>query len=763
MDQLQPEPHDIAAPPPPRTLPRRARVLHLFKIYRPMFTGEGVFLERCSRYMRTLAPHVEHDLLVINMPQPAQPQPVCSTLDRISWLSRGPMSEWRREIVLVWWFITNLHRYDTVHVRVHSDWYFLVYILTKLAGKRLILSATLDDSVPMWISRYRARLRPLARRLFRIFDGYVSISPRLQSEMVSAVDPAKCHLLPCGIDVPEPDASARGRTRAALGIPDDALVLIFVGGLCRRKDPMLLVEQLPDVLQQRPDTWLLLVGPDLEPDYIAEMKSLIARSGIGDRVIFVGEVLDPHPYFAAADIMTFASTLEGFGTVVPEAMAHGLPVVVRRLPGVNDLFVNHGETGFFFDDAAGYLNAVLRLAADPALRRSLGERARALVQRSFDMRAVARKYLDIYGFRDLGEPPSAAPSSAEAWREAARITASSSVINPRFHSPVVDDPSQPPILLTVIDAEESFDWRLPFSRAATDVSAMAMQHVAHRVFERYGVVPLYAMDYPVATQDGGIRPLRELLQGGHCEVGAQLHPWVNPPFLEEVTARNSYPGSLPLTLEYEKIRALTLAIEDGFGVRPDVYRAGRYGAGPRTGDILKQLGYRVDGSVMPHWDFSQQQGPDFSLIPPRPYWIDADRSIVEIPGSAAVVGLLSPGVPLLRRIVFSEFGGGVGLTSLMARLRLMERIRLTPEGITLREAKRLVRHMLSHDQKLFVLSYHSPSLVPGNTPYVHNQADLERLLRWLDEFYDFFRSEVGGRFMTWRDATDMLFARKDGL
>jgi hypothetical protein len=59
--------------------------------------------------------------------------------------------------------------------------------------------------------------------------------------------------------------------------------------------------------------------------------------------------------------------------------------------------------------------------------------------------------------------------------------------------------------------------------------------------------------------------------------------------------------------------------------------------------------------------------------------------------------------------------------------------------------------MLATGHRIFVLTYHSPSLVPGNTPYVRNQEQLDRFLDWLDEFYVFFREEAGGRPSTWRE------------
>jgi hypothetical protein len=317
-----------------------------------------------------------------------------------------------------------------------------------------------------------------------------------------------------------------------------------------------------------------------------------------------------------------------------------------------------------------------------------------------------------------------------------------------------------PILLTLIDAEEEFDWSAPFSRAATNVASMAHQGPAHRVFEKFGVVPTYMVDYPVVTQDGGLGPLRDLLRDQRCDIGTQLHAWVTPPFLEQVTNCNSYPGNLPPALEFEKIRCITEKIEDSLGVRPRIYRAGRYGVGVRTADILKALGYQADSSAVPGWDFRPQEGPDFTAWSAVPCWLDADHTILEIPIAAAVTGRMA-GSPGLRRATLSGLGERLGMPSLTSRLELLERIKLTPEGITVKEAKRLIRHMLEHGQKVFVLSYHTPSLVPGNTRYVRTQDDLRRFLAWLEEIYSFFTEDVGGTCGKWTDVRDRLLDRSD--
>jgi len=729
-----------------------ARVLHVLKYYRPTFTGEGVFLERSSAVMQEIAPAVAHELLVTHTPRPDRPDEsaACSTLAAVSYLAARPLGAAARHAVLVWWFLRNLWRFDTVHVRTHADWYFLTYLLSKLAGRRLVLSATLDDSLPVLIRQYRPRLRGVAARAFALFDAYVGISPKLQAESRSvAADPARCHLIPCGVTVPPQPPAVRTRMRAELGVAENDPVLLFVGGLIDRKDPMFLVRALPRLLAGHPGLKLVLVGPALEPDYLQAMRGLAEADGTLGAIHFAGEQLNPHPWFAAADMLVFASRLEGFGTVVPEAMAHGIPVAVRHLPGVNDDFVLDGRTGYLFQDEDGFVAAVERLAADPALRQRLGAEGRALAAARFGMRGIAARYLGVYGLADRIQPPP--PSVPE---EETGLGCTASIHDVRFHEDVPPPPDGP-LLVTMIDAEEAFDWSRPFSREAIEVRSMAAQHLAHRVFARHGVVPVYLTDYAVASQDAGASPLRELLRDGLCDIGAQMHPWVTPPFVEQVNDHNSYVGNLAVALELEKARRLTDILGDVFGTAPLIYRSGRFGAGTRTADILKRLGYLADSSLAPCWPPEGgviQARRSAWALPARPFWLDRERQLMEIPNSAALVGGLSG--PLgwrLAPLVFYPHLARTGLPGAMSRLGLMERIRLSPEGITLEEAKRLVRHMAANGQRVFVLTYHSPSLEAGNTPYVRTPDDLRRFLDWLDGFYSFFREEMRGRPATWRE------------
>ncbi len=309
--------------------------------------------------------------------------------------------------------------------------------------------------------------------------------------------------------------------------------------------------------------------------------------------------------------------------------------------------------------------------------------------------------------------------------------------------------SQPqrPLIVTTVAAEEEFAWYKPLSRDSKSVSSMREQHVLHRVFERFGVVPIYFVTYPIVTQSEGYSFLAECLKDGKCQVGSQLHPWVTPPFEEVVNAYNSFAGNLPEALELAKLRSLTEAIGARFGVPPIAYRAGRYGVGPNTVKSLRALGYRVDSSVVPEFSYQHAGGPAFFGRPTRPYWLDAERRVLEIPLTSTYVGRLTGGSPPWRNLANGLFENDARHTlsrSLMARSGLMERIRLTPEGTKVSDGKRLVRALLKRGTWIFTLSYHTPSLVPGNTPYVRSRADRDRFVDWVEEFYDFFMGELGG-------------------
>ena len=302
--------------------------------------------------------------------------------------------------------------------------------------------------------------------------------------------------------------------------------------------------------------------------------------------------------------------------------------------------------------------------------------------------------------------------------------------------------------MVVVDTEEEFDWSAPFDRAGSSVSHMARIRRVQDVFEALGVVPSYLVSFAIVAQAAGYRPLLPYLAAGRALVGAHLNPWSTPPHQERVTRANSYPGNLPRALEAAKLVALSRQIERALGVRPTMYKAGRYGVGPNTAAILEEQGFEVDLSPAPPMDFRADGGPDYRRHSSRPYLFGQHRLLLCLPNTGAFVGWLDRRGPELHSLMEHHRLARLRLPAMASRLRLLERLRLTPEGYTLAEMKRLTRALLARGQRTFVLSLHSPSVAPGNTPYVRDDADLAALLRRLKGYLAFFRDDLRGRFVT---------------
>lgn len=306
--------------------------------------------------------------------------------------------------------------------------------------------------------------------------------------------------------------------------------------------------------------------------------------------------------------------------------------------------------------------------------------------------------------------------------------------------------SWPPTLVVVIDTEEEFDWDAPFDPASTAVTNIAFQPLAQEIFDRHGVVPTYAVDYPVAETPESAAILRDFAAQGRCDIGAHLHPWVTPPAEGPVQGRHSFPGNLPPALERRKLLALTQSIATAFGAPPTIYKAGRYGIGAATPALLAELGYTIDASVVPHTDFSANGGPDFRDAPAIPFMLG--DAIFAAPLSVDFVGRLARYGPRLFPMLASPAARRLRLEGLFSRSGLLSRLRLTPEGYSLADMIRQTRAAADGGGRLFMMTYHSSSLLPGATQYVRTESDRQAFLRTLDRYLRFFLADLGGRPVT---------------
>ncbi|WP_209347295.1 polysaccharide deacetylase family protein [Pontixanthobacter sp. CEM42] len=287
--------------------------------------------------------------------------------------------------------------------------------------------------------------------------------------------------------------------------------------------------------------------------------------------------------------------------------------------------------------------------------------------------------------------------------------------------------------LLTVDTEEEFDWNSPFSASKHGLDHVPRLRKFQEFCEGIGVSPVYLIDWPIATSKEAMDILREPLAQGKAEVGIQLHPWVNPPFDEEVNAHNSYAGNLPPDLEEKKFLNLRDTIEKNFGVAPQIYRAGRYGLGSSTSRIMKDAGVAIDSSVRANFDYTPGGGPDYSKHPLEPYWVDDEKQLLELPLTTVYWGMLRK----QGRALYPALARIPRMLGIASKIGMLERISLTPEGVTADEALRGIDMAIDDQLPLLVLSFHSPSLAPGYTPYVHTEDDLDALYDWWRRIYTY--------------------------
>lgn len=302
-----------------------------------------------------------------------------------------------------------------------------------------------------------------------------------------------------------------------------------------------------------------------------------------------------------------------------------------------------------------------------------------------------------------------------------------------------------PRLAIVVHTEEEFDWNAPFDRAANTVKHVAALEAFQQRANARGYYPHYSCGYPIVADAQARSFFAPLFESGAATLGTHLHPWVCPPFEEEVTNYHSFPGNLPAEIETAKLRTLTDVLEDAFHRRPTAYLAGRYGYGPNTTKILQQLGYKVDFSIAPGWDYRRYDGPNWRDHSAQACFNLDAPDLLHVPHSGGHVGFLCRAG--LRSIQLGEDGAAAALRlpSIAARLGAIRQARLTIEGMGLATLKRLTRVLHKAGVRLFTLSFHSPTADVGHTPYAPTPEARDALFEVLDAFLQFFTEEMDGQ------------------
>jgi glycosyltransferase involved in cell wall biosynthesis len=199
-----------------------------------------------------------------------------------------------------------------------------------------------------------------------------------------------------GVDVVRfrPDPETRLKFRSKYGIPQTSLMFLYMSRLTRDKGALVMAEAFAAFAAGDNQSHLFIVGPDEE-----EIRPVIVRlcHGCLDRVHFVDFTSVPEEFMASADILCLPSYREGFGTVLINAAAAGIPALASRIYGSVDAVID-GVTGLL--NEAGNVSEMVRnmtiLKDNPSLREKLGRNGRCRVVRDFSEQFVTEAVLNFY-------------------------------------------------------------------------------------------------------------------------------------------------------------------------------------------------------------------------------------------------------------------------------------------------------------------------------------------------------------------------------
>jgi hypothetical protein len=267
--------------------------------------------------------------------------------------------------------------------------------------------------------------------------------------------------------------------------------------------------------------------------------------------------------------------------------------------------------------------------------------------------------------------------------------------------------------------------------------------------EKYQIKPTYLVTSEICKDAFAREIFTEYRLKGKAEIGAHLHAWSTPPFLDEDGYRyndknHAFANELSVDLLSEKIKNLTNQIETSFGQRPTSFRSGRYGFNENVASVLIANNYIVDSSVTPYISWSQKMGipdgiggPDFFDKKPLPYkYSNEGKYLQEIP-----VTILPTRFPLNKNFNFSDlFFRNVDNNLLLKVVRRLifrhQPLWLRPfEFMNIKLFAEIINEARRTNLPYIVMMFHSSELMPGCSDYRKDKESIEKLYDLLEDFF----------------------------
>ena len=338
-----------------------------------------------------------------------QPSLTVDTIDIYRLPTWGPIQSIRVRFfafTATWFLIRNRHQYDIIHL-VGTSWItYISIILAKLLGKKSVIEMVLLDSDDPETIAHR-RFGKLNLAIWKRADRIASLSPALTEtcQRMNIAD-EKIAVIPVGVDVdlfsPLHDKVAVSHLREKLELPQNAKIVVFVGGIMKRKGVDLLIDAWSLVAAREPDVYLVCIGSigssAASRVFYEEQTQKIIDLNLQEKVTLTGRVNNVHEYFQASDIFVLPSTKEGLPNSVLEAMACELPPVMSDIPGISRTVIRSLEEGTVFEERKPEIlaKALLELLQDDNRRITVGHNARQRILEAYSINSRTKQYDALY-------------------------------------------------------------------------------------------------------------------------------------------------------------------------------------------------------------------------------------------------------------------------------------------------------------------------------------------------------------------------------
>jgi glycosyltransferase involved in cell wall biosynthesis len=277
--------------------------------------------------------------------------------------------------------------------------YFSVLAAARAAGtgarvvfnQQTPMSAFLADQDYHWQRRWDRRAFSMVTRVgYRLADAIVTTSKGVADDLVSqfGVAASRIRVVHNPVDLTAVTAAASEPLDPEHARAWSRPVIVAAGRLADAKNYPLLIDAMAH-LKRTIRARLFILG---QGEREAELRGQIARLGLQDDVVLCGFQRNPWKYIARADVFALSSRYEGFGNVLVEAMACGVPVVATSSPGTTEI-VSPGVDGLLVEDhqPAALAAALARVLSDDDARRGMSQSARIAAER-FALPSIAAAY-----------------------------------------------------------------------------------------------------------------------------------------------------------------------------------------------------------------------------------------------------------------------------------------------------------------------------------------------------------------------------------